>query len=200
MIKAVIFDFGRVLYNFTHMRACENLSKYADIQADEIYRRVFDAGLEDEFENGRLTSEAFYEKVLEATGAKIDYQDFRREWSDMFWPNPEGIGVVKSLKGKYRMVMLTNSNEIHFDWISRYPEVHMMDSVVASHLVGAMKPAEKIYRAAIEAAGCEPEECVYIDDIKEMADAAAKLGVNAIHYTIGKTDLKKELEKFGVRF
>ena len=36
---------------------------------------------------------------------------------------------------------------------------------------------------SIEAVGLKPEECIYIDDIKEYSDAASTIGIRGIHYT-----------------
>lgn len=201
MIKAIIFDLGRVILDFDWMIACDNLSKYAGISGKEIKKIVFDGGLEFELERGECTPEEFHERVVDATGADVSYEDFVRLWGEIFSPNPPVMEIVRKLKGKYRLLLLSDTNDIHFRYgVSTFKEPMMMDGFVLSHKVGVLKPDSKLYMEAVKAAGCRPEECVYIDDLERNVEAAAELGINTILYTIGKTDLRKELEKFGVRF
>jgi glucose-1-phosphatase len=45
-----------------------------------------------------------------------------------------------------------------------------------------MKPDPKIYRAAIEAAQCAPQECFFTDDIAAYVEAARLHGIDAVQF------------------
>ena len=54
------------------------------------------------------------------------------------------------------------------------------------------------YQQALKLTKARPNECIYIDDIKEYALAAKKVGIKGIHYTSTKK-LIKDLKKLGVK-
>ena len=57
------------------------------------------------------------------------------------------------------------------------------DRPILSFEWGARKPERKIFEAALEIAGCRPEECFYTDDIVAYIEAARELGMKAEPFT-----------------
>jgi len=74
----------------------------------------------------------------------------------------------------------------------------LFDAVTLSFEAGHKKPEKQIYLDALKKLNLKPDECVFIDDIKEYSDAASKLGIHGINYTSYK-NLIKELKKLNVR-
>jgi HAD superfamily hydrolase (TIGR01509 family) len=62
-----------------------------------------------------------------------------------------------------------------------------------------MKPLPLIYQKAIEAAGCEPGECFFTDDIEAYVEGAKAQGIDAVQFQ-SATQIKTELHKRGVRW
>src|SRR4051794_7898400 len=76
--------------------------------------------------------------------------------------------------GGLRLVVCSN-------WDCSLPEAlaqaglfHLVDAIVASAVVGAAKPDERIFRAALDAAGCDASEAVHVGDSID-ADVAGAL-------------------------
>ena len=95
-----------------------------------------------------------------------------------------GRNPVLALARRYRLVLLSNTNALHFAMIrANYGRLirHFHD-LVLSYEVGAMKPNRKIYDTAVARAGCEPGECFYTDDIAEYIEAARALGIDAVQF------------------
>ncbi len=85
---------------------------------------------------------------------------------------------------RYRLVLLSNTNALHFEML-RGAYAHLLrhfDTLVLSYEVKAMKPNEEIFRAAIAAAQCRPEECFYTDDIAAYVEEARRLGIDAVQF------------------
>jgi putative hydrolase of the HAD superfamily len=59
------------------------------------------------------------------------------------------------------------------------PVFSLPDVGIFSCETGSIKPEIPIYRTLIRAFGCEPEEIIFFDDIRENVDAARSLGINA---------------------
>ncbi len=58
----------------------------------------------------------------------------------------------------------------------------LFDAVVISCEVGMRKPEERIFAYTARRLGLKPEECVFIDDVKENVAAARAAGFLAVHH------------------
>jgi putative hydrolase of the HAD superfamily len=107
----------------------------------------------------------------------------------------EVFEIIRSLKGRRRLGLLSNTDVLHFNYIlSKYPIVHIFDQWILSFEVGFKKPAVEIFRKAIEWASVEPQKILFIDDMKIHIEAALSLGMQAIHF-ISAGQLRKELNR-----
>ena len=71
------------------------------------------------------------------------------------------------------------------------------DFFFSSCYVGLRKPSAQIYRLALDVLQCEPDEVAFIDDRAANVEAAAALGIHAIHYQ-GVERLESELAALGI--
>jgi HAD superfamily hydrolase (TIGR01509 family) len=60
-----------------------------------------------------------------------------------------------------------------------------------------MKPDPRVYIAALELAGSNPERAVFIDDIQENIDGAERVGIKGLLFT-PEIDLEKALRDLGI--
>jgi len=106
--------------------------------------------------------------------------------------------MVAGIKERYELVLLSNTNEMHFEMLQReYPILRHFDKRVLSHEVGAMKPSPVIYQRAIELAGCRPDECFFTDDIEAYVEGARQVGIDAVQF-VSSAQLQEELAKRNV--
>ena len=49
--------------------------------------------------------------------------------------------------------------------------LRLFNACILSYEVGAYKPDQKIFEAALETAGSRPQECIFIDDIDHYTEA-----------------------------
>ena len=102
-------------------------------------------------------------------------------------------------KNGHKLLLLSNTNELHFDYIrDNFNVIEMFDDLILSYRLGYAKPDEKIFREALRRANSPPEDCVYIDDIEEFCQAAERLGINAVVYKSTK-GMIEELGRLGVK-
>ena len=120
-IRAIVFDFGKVLVKFDHMKTCAGLAKFSNLPAEEIYRIIFQEGLEKEYDSGKIDSVAFYDVVREKISASSDlrFTDFARIWGDIFTPNDEIEELIASIYPEIRKILLSNTNELHWEYIKK---------------------------------------------------------------------------------
>ena len=183
MYRAAIFDLGRGLVNFYFSRGDRPLEPLCPYGAAEIRKRVESTSLAEEFETGLIEPRDFVASMARLLDCDIEYDRFCGVWSSIFAETLVPESLLESLAVRYRMVMLSNTNAIHFKMIREtYPLVRHFHEFVLSYEVGAMKPRREIFERAIERAGCRAEECFYTDDIAEYVEAARKLGIDAVQF------------------
>ena len=199
--KALIFDLGKVLVPFDFMRVYDRMQPLCGYSVDEIRRRTGVTGLVPQLEMGQVASRDFITQLGSALGVSFDYAQFCEIWSSIFLPGtliPEAL--IAGLKQRYPLVLLSNTNEMHFEMLERnYPILGYFENRVLSHEVGAAKPNPLIYQKAVELAGCRPEECFFTDDIPEYVEGARKLGIDAVQFQSAE-QLQQELAQRGIRW
>lgn len=198
-IKAVIFDLGRVIVPFDFNRGYVRLAPLCGIPAAEIPGRIAPTGLVERFESGGIESRDFVRELSKHLNLDTSYENFCEIWSSIFLPYtliPEAM--VEGIARNYRLVLLSNTNAIHFEMLrENYPLLRHFHSLVLSYQVGAMKPLPLIYRRAIEAAGCLPEECFFTDDMPKYVEGARAQGIDAVRFE-SAAQIEAELRKRGV--
>ena len=187
MTRCILFDFGNVIAFFDHMIACRRLASWSRpaLDAQDVYRRVFNGTLEEDYDCGRLSSAAFINRLRH--DLKLDASDdaIAEAWCDIYTPNAviQELIVEEKRRGT-RLVLASNTNELHYQWFSRQfePVLRLFDELVLSFRVGARKPANEFFEACIRAAGRRPEEIIYIDDRPDYVAAGRALGLRAFVY------------------
>jgi putative hydrolase of the HAD superfamily len=199
MHKAILFDLGKVLVNFDFGRAYEKLEPICGYGTPEIRRRIAATGLVEQLETGLVEPRAFVPPVCAALGIPADYDQFCRIFNCIFSETLVPEALLEDLARRYRLILLSNTNAMHFE-ILQENYGHMLrhfNKLILSHEVRAMKPNPAIYRAAVEAAECPPEECFYTDDIPIFVEAARKMGIDAVQFE-SREQLERELGSRGM--
>jgi len=199
LLRTLIFDLGGVIIPLDFPRAFAALAKLCPLTAEEIPQAIGDTGLVPLLETGQIDPEEFHRRISEALGLSLSIEDFRNIWTAAFLPGsliPESL--LESLHGKYRLLLLSNTNAIHFPLVeSRYPHLRHFDDYVLSYEVGVMKPDPGIYREAIKRADGRASECVFVDDVEENVAGARSEGMDAFRFE-SAGQLIRELRRRGI--
>jgi putative hydrolase of the HAD superfamily len=198
MYKAVIFDLGKVLIHFDFQRGYQELERLCPYTAADIPRQIAGTGLVERLETGLVEPRDFVAQLSRILEMRLEYDDFCRIWSSIFAHTLVPESMLEGLAARYRLLLLSNTNPIHFETIrANYPLLRHFHDLVLSYEVKAMKPHAEIFQAAIERAGCLPGECFYTDDIAAYVGAARKLGIDAVQFE-SAAQLKREMGTRGI--
>jgi putative hydrolase of the HAD superfamily len=183
-IKTVVFDFGNVLGFFDHGIALRQLAKLADLPPATIRQRLFTDELEELYESGRISTSEVLALARERCGFRCSDDEFELAFADMFWPNEDLCRLVPRLKADYRLLLLSNTTDMHARQFRRQfaETLRHFDALILSHEVNFRKPQPDIYRHCLAYAGCEPAECVFIDDLPANVAAAKACGWQGLVY------------------
>lgn len=199
MIKTVIFDLGKVLVPFDFSRGYRELEKLCPHAAADIPKRLATTDVVHRFETGLIEPRDFVAEISRTLDLRITYDQFCEIWSSIFLP-PTLVeeSMLEGIAARYRMLVLSNTNAIHFDMVRRnYELLRHFDDYVLSYEVKAMKPEPAIYREAIARAQCRPEECFFTDDIPAYVEAARREGIDAVRFE-SREQLERDLAARGV--
>ena len=196
--KAIIFDLGNVLVQFDFERWRQALADFCPYAAAEIRRRIAATDLVERFETGLIEPPDFVAQLSGILALDMDYADFCRLWSSIFTDPLVPEAMLEGLAARYRLMLLSNTNAIHFEMIrENYPLLRHFHERILSYEVHAMKPRREIFQAILERCGCRPEECFYTDDIAAYVEAARRLGIDAVQFE-SPAQLERELMARGI--
>lgn len=204
--KFIFFDLGNVVLKFSHEQMCRQIGELLGADGKKVYDFVFagdENSLMERLDAGKLSGRDFYEALCEQFGTRPDFGQFCRAIAEIFEANGSIFPVITHLAvAGYRMGLLSNTNELHWQWIlkHRYGLVPgVFDPVILSFELKVSKPSQEIFKIAAEKAGVAPEDIFYTDDTAGHVEGARSAGLDAVQYT-GTTELVEELRKRGVVF
>jgi len=196
MIKGIIFDWGGV---FTHQGSFEavidDFVKRFEADAAETLAQM--TAFWQAPRSGQKPSRYFWDGL--SRHLRADPKAVREHLDSLFQFNPETLTLAHSLRGRYKLGLLSNHIE---DWleekIAQYELRALFDAIVGSYAVKLRKPDEAIYRHTLDALALAPEQSVFIDDKPANVEAANALGMHGIRFE-SITQLKGKLTKLGVQ-
>ncbi len=200
---ALIFDFGNVVAHFDYRKATSILGARLGISGEALLDRLRPLGFPDllgAFESGQISAEAFSKRVSGLVGLEVTHDEFAAAWSDIFTANESIAPLIATLKAAgYTLILGSNTNDIHAAQFRRQFAATLahFDRLVLSYEVGHIKPSPAFYLAAAAAAGAEPGDCVFIDDLPENVEGARAAGLLGLLYR-STEDLRADLVRLGV--
>jgi putative hydrolase of the HAD superfamily len=198
-IRTVVFDFGNVVGFFSHRKSAEQVAAYTDMAPEAVQAYLYGGRLEEDYEAGRLTTPEFVGMVRETCRLRCTDEQLSRAFADMFEPNPDVCGLIPGLKGRYRLVLLSNTNDLHYrQFRGQFAgTLAHFDHLVLSHEVGVRKPDPRIYAHCQQLADTPAAECLFVDDLPSNVDGARACGWQGLVYRRGD-DLRRGLASLGV--
>ena len=184
-IRGVIFDFGRVICDFDIGKFVARAAARSALSPGALKETMHRSeGEAIRYETGLITSQEFYRSVCTIASLTMTEEEFIGAYTDIFTQKPATIALVKRLKGHYRLGLLSNTNEWHYEFgIKPVGILPYFDAVTLSYEVRAMKPDPRIYADMLGKLALPAGECVYIDDIQEYVEGGRRAGLKAIRYT-----------------
>ena len=202
-VRNLLFDLGNVIVDLDIDGCTERLRRLmkADASIEEFNIHLI------KYESGRISSELFINRILALCSHKVQALDVIEAWNSMLVGIPgHRLDMLKKLRERYNVYLLSNTNELHLEWIHRHVksefgiqdfESAFFDQAYYSHLVGDRKPMPSIFKHIIEDAFMTPALTLYMDDVQENLDAASLLGFQTYLVRPGE-EIKEYLRETGL--
>lgn len=193
-IKNLIFDFGGVLCDLQPDRCLKEFQKIglaADILPHQYSQ--FD-GIFQKIDRGIMSSAQFYETLrLQSSVPSLSDQQIRQAWVSIIDPiQPERYEALRKLKEHFNLYILSNSNEIHWQYIEQKLMCYQGDDITPwfkhiflSHELHLEKPEPEIFQAVLNIAQIDANQSLFIDDSQLNLDGASQLGFHTLLSTHG---------------
>ena len=195
-MRGLLVDFGGVLTTNV-FQSFRQFAEREGLDPDAIKRAFRDdpeaLALLRRLERGELTHEEFEPLFVERIGVEDSDGLVGRLFAGV-GPEEEMLDAVRRARASgVKTGLISNSWGEGLSYDDAQLE-ELFDAVVISGDVGMHKPAPEIFRLAAERIGVPPEECVFVDDLRENVAGAAEVGMTAILHR-GADSTVPELER-----
>lgn len=200
-IRNLIFDLGGVLYDLDVEGCLQAFEQAGLTEVRQLITGTNEAGIFQAYETGEISTPRFREEARKLIGnPQLTDEEIDRMWSRMLVYLPqEKLNLLSELGKQYNIYLLSNTNELHWEYVVQqaftvrgYQVSDFFRQVFLSFRMKLAKPNPAIFLTALESAGLQAEETLFIDDSPVNCQAAESVGIQAIHYTPGE-DLRSLL-------
>ncbi len=196
MIKAIIFDFGRVITAQKPLSLFRRYERDLQLKPGTINPIMFGSEAWEDVLVGRITSDEYWRRIgpLLNLHSPEAIAAFRQRYHADEAINEGVLALIRRLHGKYKLAVLSNCPPGLADWLGDWEMLHFFDVVVCSGDEGVVKPDPAAFALVLGRLGALPEEAIFIDDTLGHVRAARDLGLHGIHFTTAQT-LASDLDK-----
>jgi FMN phosphatase YigB (HAD superfamily) len=189
MIKNLIFDFGGVIIDIEPIRVGHSFREMGVKNIEKVHEAAISRGLYLDLEKGLITPTEFRDGLREVSGLKLTDEQIDSAWNSMIIAFPKSrFELMKQLKDNYNVYLLSNTNEIHYQYFNQYMIKKMGANCLEefftkcfySHQMKMRKPDQEIFIKMLDALKIKPSETLYFDDIADNIIAARELGIHGI--------------------
>ena len=165
-IKNIIFDLGNVIIDLDLERTWLQLKHWLGDDYETILKtRLPDKDIFIQFEIGKISEEEFFETLRNATETPLSIRHLKEAWNAMLLQIPvHRFTMLRRLKEKYNVFLLSNTNETHINWVDGYLrtvynftiedfDARYFHKSYYSHLINLRKPNTNIYDYVLQMQG-----------------------------------------------
>lgn len=198
-IKNIIFDLGGVIINIDFQYTYEAFARLAGTDILTILKKFDELKVFLRYETGELDDAAFRDLIRKEIKPSLTDHQIDNAWNALLLDIPqERIRLIESLKGKYRLFLLSNTNPVHIRKVNEilYQSAgvkqidDLFEKAFYSYDLGLAKPGEEIYRVVLKEKSLHPEETLFIDDNGDNIRGAITAGLNTIQVRTPETILE----------
>ena len=193
MIKNIIFDFGDIFINLDQQGTYKAM---AALGVTNISNDMID--VYHNYEKGLISTDEFIDFYM-VKFPSLKKQDLIHAWNAVLLDFPlYRLEFIKklALSKKYRLFLLSNTNELHISWIqdrvgSVFYETfkNCFEQFYVSHEIHFRKPDIEIFEFVLNSNTLLAKETLFIDDLSENTKTAEKLGIQVWNLNPKKEDV-----------
>jgi glucose-1-phosphatase len=187
-ITNIVFDWGGVITNINYHATVDAFSKIGHYNFEKFFTHHHQDNLFKNFEKGLVKPEELITSISNEIGKDISRKDIEIAWCAMLLDTPPArLEILKKLKDKYKIYLLSNTNSIHANYYTNllrklynidFP--FLFQKVYYSYEVGMRKPDLEIFEFVITDSRLDPQSTLFIDDTEINIQSADAVGMQAL--------------------
>ena len=182
-IRAVFFDLGGVILRTEYQAPREHLAEKLGMEYDDLVKVVFDSESGYKASLGTITPDEHWAAVIKRLKRPAsEMEAIRHEFFAGDIIDRTLLEFLRSLRGTYKTGLISNAWGDLRDYIVREKFDDAFDHIIISAEVGAVKPEAKIFKIALEQAGVQANEAVFVDDFAVNIEGCEKVGMQGIYF------------------
>ena len=198
--EVILFDWGNVILKFSYGLT---FKKWAELTPYNFKffetRFIFDQKLV-EYEKGAISSQEYFKYITKILDIDWNFKTFEIGWNSIYIGiDNRMLSIIKRLKQRYKIYILTNTNELHAKcWKEKYKDIlDYFDGIFCSYELQSHKPESAIYKKVLKIIDTDPTEVLFIDDKEENVLGAKNVGIDGI---VAKSpeQLENEMKKMAI--
>ncbi|MEO7768603.1 MAG: HAD family phosphatase [Ferruginibacter sp.] len=185
-IKNIIFDLGGVLLNIDYQKTADAFKMLGVQQFDQLYSQVNANNLFEALETGAISEEDFYQSLYQYCSPHSTTQQMEHAWNAILLDfRKDSLQVLESLKVKYNLFLLSNTNSIHLTAFARILKEETGNASLDdyfiksyySHIIKKRKPYADTYEWVLQDGNMIAAETLFIDDSVNNINGASSVGI-----------------------
>ena len=182
MIKNIIFDMSEVIISGYHGVEKILEQQYAIPEEEWERQRLSKNELFLNLMRGNLSEEAYLEELLQGTNWNISIEQLKTAIrSNLNRPVPGTMKVVRELKGKYQLILLSDYVREWMKYIEeRNEDLKIFDKKIFSYNIGTTKSEVETFETVLEQTKIVADETLFIDDYEKNVKNAEAVGIHGI--------------------
>jgi len=193
-IDNIIFDLGNVILNIDYQNTIDAFKKIGVPNASSFYSKSSQLNIFNQLETGHISKQNFILEIQKIV-PKASASQIINAWNAILQDLPnERIEILKNIKDKFSIFLLSNTNSIHIEKIinklgeKKYEEFYnLFEKVYYSHEVKLRKPNSDIFKLVIKENCLSIKNTLFIDDSIQHIESAKKIGLKTYHLDGNKT-------------
>ena len=187
-MKNLIFDLGNVIIDIDFDLTFREFSKLSSLYSwQEVRYFIKEKCIWENYEKGLVSDEKFREILRNELKIKASDYELDKAFCGLLQNiQPERIELLKDLSEKYRLFILSNTSNIHFQQVERllfesaginhFSDI--FETVFLSFEIGKLKPEMEIYQQLLSQANLNANETLFFDDMLINLEGASTLGIH----------------------
>lgn len=183
----IIFDLGGVILNIDY-QLTENAFKSLGLtDFSTMYTQAAQSGLFDNYEKGICSTPYFINSLLDYLPPNTSANKVVAAWNAMILDFPlANLNLLLELKKKYRIFLLSNTNDIHLQAVNRSLKSvtseknldSFFEKTYYSFEMGMRKPDAEIFNKVCNENQLDKSKTLFIDDTERHILGAQSVGLN----------------------
>jgi len=189
-VNAIIFDLGGVILNLDYQLTIDAFRNLGKDDFDQLYRQAYQDKIFDQYETGQISSAEFRSYLKTFYDTTIQDEQIDDSWNVMLLDLPqERVDLLMNLKNDYRIFLLSNTNELHYNYFRNtvdkvFGDPNLLEDIFEktyySHFMNERKPNAEAFLNVLNENQLSAETTLFIDDSEQHIEGAKKVGLQTI--------------------